>query len=160
MDFWIGDKVHLKKSGRFGVVTATSKDGKIKVKCGDSIIITSPSNLEIITEDEFTFPDWVFEESDKKEFKKVTAKDTIDLHIEILEPSMATESAAVILQYQVKRCRSFFEVNIQKSRSVVFVICGKGEGVLKAEIEHLAKHEFDARFIFERNNGGMLEVWL
>jgi dsDNA-specific endonuclease/ATPase MutS2 len=160
MDFWIGDKVRLKKSGRFGEVTATSKDGKIKVKCGDSVITTSPTNLEIIKEDEFTFPDWVFEESDKKDVKKVASKDTIDLHIEILEPSMATESAAVILQYQVKRCKAFFETNIQKSRSVVFIICGKGEGVLKAEIEHLAKHTFQARFIFERNNGGMLEIWL
>lgn len=160
MDFWIGDKVQLKKSGRFGVVTANSKDGKIKVKCGDSVIITSPSNLEIIKEDEFTFPDWVFDEGDKKEVKKVAPKDTIDLHIEILEPSMSKESAAVILQYQVKRCKAFFETNIQKSRSVVFVICGKGEGVLKAEIKHLAKHTFQARFIFERNNGGMLEIWL
>lgn len=160
MDFWIGEKVKLKKSGRFGVIAGKSDNGKIKVKCDDSIIITSPSNLEIIQENEFTFPDWVFETKEKKQEIKLATKDTIDLHIEILEPSMVTENAVVILQFQVRKCREFLSYNIRKSRSVVYVICGKGEGVLKAEIQHLAKHEYNARFIFERNNGGMLEIWL
>jgi len=107
MDFWIGEKVKLKKSGRFGVIAGKSDNGKIKVKCDDSIIITSPSNLEIIQENEFTFPDWVFETKEKKQEIKLATKDTIDLHIEILEPSMVTENAVVILQFQVRKCREF-----------------------------------------------------
>lgn len=160
MSFWIGDKVYLKKSGRSGLVSQTLPDGKIKVNVDGTIIITKASNLELIPEKEFEFPDWVFSEDKRQEKKSKAVENTIDLHIEKLEPSMINASPAVILPYQLKQCRIFIEKNIQLNKSHVFVICGKGEGVLKQEIKHLVKHEFNVRFIFEKNEGGMLEIWL
>ena len=160
MSFWIGDKVYLKKSGRSGIVSQTLTDGKIKVKVDDTIIITKASNLELIPENDFEFPDWVFANENIQEKKTMAIENTIDLHIEKLQPAMIHASPSVILPYQVKQCKIFIEKNIHLKKSHVFVICGKGEGILKHEIIHLLKHEFNVRFIFEKNEGGMLEIWL
>ncbi|MBK8623387.1 MAG: hypothetical protein IPN79_16910 [Saprospiraceae bacterium] len=161
MSFWIGEKVFLLKSQRKGTVLEVLKDGKVKVKTDEGVIISSAGNIKVIEENTFEFPDWVFE---KKETKTVPMDiahpNTIDLHIEKLEPSMIHSGAIIILQYQLRMCRAFFKENYQRKRSIVYVICGKGEGVLKSEVTAIAKNEFSVRFISEKNDGGMLEIWL
>lgn len=165
MSFWIGDKVVLKKSGRVGLVAELLQNGKIKVKVDDKMIITGIGNVEIIPENDFEFPDWIFGEDEKKQNRPMnqTPKQVdhiIDLHMEKLEPGMVNAAPGVILPFQIKQCKLFLEKNIQKRRSIVQVICGKGEGVLKQEIIHMVQHDFNVRFIFEKNEGGMLEIWL
>lgn len=161
MSFWIGEKVFLIKSQRKGVVQEVLKDGKVRVKTDEGVILTSAGNIKVLDEEKFEFPDWVF---DKKETKPVlmdiTQSNTIDLHIEKLEPSMINSGAILILQYQLRMCRAFFKDSFQRKRSIVYVICGKGEGVLKSEVTAIAQNEFSVRFIYEKNEGGMLEIWL
>jgi hypothetical protein len=161
MSFWIGEKVILKKSGRAGVIAEVRKDGKIKVKVDEKFILTHASNISVQNEEEFTFPDWVFEQNQSSvPFVVKNTEDIIDLHIEILEPSMANQNAVNILRFQLGKCRVFLGQKIQQKRSIAYIICGKGEGVLREEVKNLAKNEFGARFIIEKNDGGMLEIWL
>jgi len=159
--FWIGDKVLLKKSGRQGTVKEILSQNKLRVLVEGKIIITTTSNVTVLDDSAFEYPDWVHEPELKPEKSGELKTDhLIDLHMEKLEPSMLHESPSVILQYQIKQCRKFIENNVQKRRSVVHVICGKGEGVLRKEVIQIAKYEYDARFVFEKNEGGMLEIWL
>lgn len=160
--FWVGDRVYLKKSGRQGLIKEVLPNQKLRVQVEGKIIVTSTSNVTVIEDNAFEYPEWV-NEPDAKPEKTTGAKspgNTIDLHMEKLEPAMLHESAAVILQFQLKQCRRFLDICVEKRMSTVQVICGKGEGVLRKEVTHLAKFEYNARFVFEKNQGGMLEIWL
>jgi dsDNA-specific endonuclease/ATPase MutS2 len=162
MSLWIGDKVLLLKSNRFGVVAGMEKNGKIKVKVEDKYIYTVKSNIQVIENEDYVFPDWVFMPDSEKKSKPLdlNRKDTIDLHIEKLDPLMENQSPAMILPFQLKKCRQFVEQNVSAKRTIIYIICGKGAGVLKDEVKAILKNEFNSKFILEKNNGGMLEVWL
>ncbi|MBK6785108.1 MAG: Smr/MutS family protein [Saprospiraceae bacterium] len=161
MSLWIGDKVLLKKSGRFGIVTSIEKNGKIKVTVENTFIYTNIGNVQVIENEDYVFPDWVYlNEREKSKPLDLSRNDTIDLHIEKLDPSMENQSAAMILPFQIKKCRLFIEQNIAVKKSIMYIICGKGAGVLKQEVKAILKNEFNAKFIVEKNNGGMLEVWM
>ena len=108
MSLWIGDKVLLKKSGRFGIVTSIEKNGKIKVTVENTFIYINIGNVQVIENEDYVFPDWVYlNEREKSKPLYLSRNDTIDLHIEKLDPSMENQSDAMILPFQIKKCRIF-----------------------------------------------------
>ncbi|MFZ1704571.1 MAG: Smr/MutS family protein [Saprospiraceae bacterium] len=160
MSFWIGEKVLLKKSKRFGIIAGIREDGKVIITVANKTIYTNKSNIQVIDNEEYIYPDWIYGTETSIEPKPtLESGNTIDLHIEKLEPSMLNQSASVILQFQIKKCKQFLDKNVKWKSNIVYIICGKGQGVLKSEIDQIVKTEYSAKFVFEKNNGGMLEVW-
>ena len=159
-DLWIGDIVILKKSGRIGKFSGKTEGSKLKVKVGEKVVITSPSNIELAPEGTHINP--IVEKKAEDTLDETTSAptDTIDLHIDILNPSMKHGRAERIIDYQVKAAKSFIDASLENEVRRILIIHGKGEGVLKSEVDHLLSLYDEVEFSFRRNNGGATEVWL
>ena len=73
---------------------------------------------------------------------------------------MENELAGRILDYQLEKTRIFIRDAIDRKYPHITIIHGKGQGVLKSEIEHILKDYHQIRFTFSKNGGGAVEVWL
>jgi dsDNA-specific endonuclease/ATPase MutS2 len=163
-EFWIGDLVVIKSSGKEGRFEGKNADGKARISFGSKILLISMDNLIMQVEkndDDEIFKSLLFEdkETPKKEFK-VSIKTIIDLHIVQLAPHMVNELPQRIIDFQIIRCDEFVQEAINKHYPIILIIHGKGQGVLKSEVEHLLKKYDQVRFTFTKNNGGAIEVWL
>ena len=158
-DLWIGDLLLLKKSGRIGKFDGRSGHKKVKIKVGDKIVITPITNVELAPEGT-KIEEFIYSNRPEKTKPKITSlSDTIDLHIEVLNPSLQTSRVERIVDFQVKSAKTFIEESILTGIKKILIIHGKGEGVLKSEITHLLSLYDEVQFTFEKNNGGATEVW-
>ncbi|MDF1698203.1 MAG: Smr/MutS family protein [Saprospiraceae bacterium] len=158
-DLWIGDLLLLKKSGRIGKFDGRSGHKKVRVKIGNKIVISPITNIEMAPESSETTPDIFSLRPEKKIVKSSSFSDQIDLHIEVLNPSLKHARVERIVDFQVKAAKKFIEESIASNTKQVLIIHGKGEGVLKLEIAHLLSLYDEVQFTFEKNNGGATEVW-
>ena len=157
-DLWIGDKLLLKKSGRIGKFDGRSGHKKVRIKIGEKTVITPITNVEMAPETDI-HDTTISLRPEKKEIKTTTLSDTIDLHMEVLNPSLQHARPERIVDYQVSAAKRFIEEAIMHSTKHILIIHGKGEGVLKSEIEHLLSLYDEVQFTFPKNNGGATEVW-
>ena len=157
-DLWIGDKLLLKKSGRIGKFDGRSGHKKVRIKVGEKTVITPITNVEMAPE---SVPDEqvLSFRPEKKEIKSSSLSDTIDLHMEVLNPSMQHARPERIVDYQVSAAKDFIDEAITTRTKQILIIHGKGEGVLKSEIVHLLSLYDEVQFTFPKNNGGATEVW-
>lgn len=156
-DLWVGDLLQLKRSKRVGTFEGL-KNGKIKVKCQDKVVLTSASNVELV-EDTFTPSRQVLvEDHETAKAAPILPLVEIDLHIVTLNPAMQHARPERILAIQVAAATEF--LNAAKSHKLpsVRIIHGKGKGVLKAEIEHLISMEPAVSNSYVINGGGGVEV--
>jgi DNA-nicking Smr family endonuclease len=82
--------------------------------------------------------------SNKKESLKAVSfkkKLEVDLHFEKLHPDKPHLSATEKLELQLKACNEFLADARKQSIRNAYIIVGKGEGVLKTEIQRLLKHQ-------------------
>jgi len=158
-ELWIGDLLLLKKSGRIGKFAGISADQKVKVKLENKIIITTPGNIEYAPESK-SGPEAIIKKPSISFQKTPTFSDTIDLHIEILNPSLLTARPERIIDYQIKQAKVFIEAAIENNAHKIEIIHGKGQGVLKSEVLHLLNLFDEVNFIFDKNDGGSTEVLL
>ncbi len=162
-DLWIGDLLQLKNSGRIGKFTGTKPDGKLIVQTDDNIIITPLSNVTQYTppQDPDLGLDFDLDYKSKaidniSELKNLSQ---IDLHISILAPHMENQPAARILDFQMKSFNDFVNDAYARKRNTVKIIHGKGEGVLKTEVQYHLKRDNRVSMISEINKGGATDVW-
>lgn len=158
-DLWIGDLVVLKKSGRIGKFNGRSGHKKVRVKIGEKNVITPIGNIELAPEGSTID---TYDYSHRPTIKKqtpTTLSDTIDLHMEVLNPSMINSRPERIIDFQVKAAEDFIQKSIETGTKQILIIHGKGEGVLKSEINHLLSLNDAVQFTFDKNNGGATEVW-
>lgn len=157
-DLWIGDLLRLKKSGRIGKY-AGNAGLKIKIKVGEKIILTTIGNLEEAPEEQASEPNFIARPTLITQTPK-TINATIDLHIEVLNPSLTHARAERIIDVQVKAAEDFIKNAIKQRLPKIEIIHGKGTGVLKSEVDHLIylyRHEIKAQFPL--NQGGSVEIW-
>lgn len=159
-ELWIGDLLLLKKSGRVGKFDGRSGHKKVRIKVGEKTVITPINNVEMAPEgaklQEFNY-------SNRPQTIKpfiTPHSDFIDLHIEVLNPSLRTSRVERIIDFQIKAAKTFVENSIKNHIKQILIIHGKGEGVLKSEIKHLLSLYDEVQFTFDKNNGGATEVWL
>ena len=153
-DLWIGDLVRLKKSGRIGKFEGEHPSGRARISIDSKIILSSVANLESINEsqlEERTHEDKI-EKKKQPSFQKF--EDTIDLHIEKLQPSLRNEIPQMIINKQVAACRAYLQQAIELKRSQVVIIHGKGEGQLKLEVEMILKELSEVQYFDIIHDGG------
>lgn len=161
-DFWIGDKVILLKSRRYGIFMGVTSDNKIRINIEGKIVLTTFDNIQILEEESYKYPDWLFDENTENIQNKPlnpTINSVIDLHIEVLRPELKNSNSQRILDFQIKKCTEFINKSLQLKLPVITIICGKGEGVLKELIKHILNTNNQTKFVIEKNDGGALEVW-
>ncbi len=155
-DLWIGDKVLLKKSGRVGTFEGV-KNGKVRVKCADKIVVTPVVNLDIYIEKEVT-PDFSL---DVEIYPKPSRPDpVIDLHIENLNPWLKNNRPERIIDYQIAAARNYIDLIIEFNMLRAEIIHGKGEGILKSEVHHLLSMRSEVKHFVLMNDGGSTEILL
>ena len=163
-ELWIGDLIRLKKSGRIGKYEGIGTAGKARINVGDKIILAVPHNME-----RYTPPPpkkLPLFDDDPKTVKASTldvnhhSRNQIDLHIDILAPHLANELPVRIIEYQLEAFKIFVSDSHERKRSVITIIHGKGEGVLKNHIHVFLKSDPRVKFFSETNRGGATEVWL
>ena len=145
-----------------GTSSGIQKDGKAKVKIDHKLVITPLSNL-IKIDDPKPEIDALLWDDHYNEIKKPLSNNNdqiIDLHIAKLAPQMHNSLPMHILTFQIEACKKFINEAINRRHPYIHIIHGKGQGVLKSEIEQLVRSYPEVRFIFEKNDGGALEVWL
>lgn len=166
-DLWIGDLLKIKSSGKIGKFEGVNKEGKARIKVGDKILLASSKNVEVVSEKELASS----LNKHKEEFEERTRRDkvvfgpnyyseanSIDLHIETLNPSLQTNRAERIFDFQMKAFESYLRKSIKEKKSSIRVIHGKGTGVLKAEIESILKFHPKVFQTFPIHDGGGTEI--
>lgn len=165
-DLWTGEKLMIKSTGRIGTFEGVNQEGKARIKSDGKIYLATAQNIEIIPEKE-VFPnihDFLNQESEKKidnpKSLKITFNHTLDLHIDKLAPHMENEPSGRIMEFQLEKTKVFVRDAIDRNFPHITIIHGKGQGVLKREIEHLLKDFHQIKLTFSKNGGGAVEVWL
>lgn len=161
-DFWIGEHVILLKSNRLGIVKGT-KEGRVKVKVGDKIILSLPSNLKIhIPPKKHPLLEAMDEESQPRESlinRRLKFKAEIDLHIEKLQHSKKNDNPIAILEFQLRKLTAFLDDAIDLGIPKVNIIHGKGTGALKQEVYNIFKDYQQIKSLYPTNQDGAVIVY-
>ncbi len=168
-DLWIGDEVRLKKSQRVGKFEGIHKNGKARILIDNKIVLSTASNLSLLTEDEIqdlspTSSDLNLEE-ETIQSPIVTSNDSyhsepemLDLHLETLNPLFTESPALSVLEYQLKCCEDFIHRSISDKKFMVRIIHGKGKGILKKEVEAMVNSHPQILISTPSMDGGALEL--
>lgn len=160
-ELWIGDSIFLISAKKFARWEGWSKPENLaKIRLEEKVLNWPIHDMEI-------------RESPPAELKPVSTKPhikasvpfdpsdrEIDLHIEKLNPSLTHARPERILEYQISMCHKFLENAINHKSPFVTIVHGKGEGVLKLEVEHLLSKFPEVNFHIPANQGGASEVWM
>lgn len=161
LDFWIGDWVKIKSTGKIGKFEGKIND-KAKVKLVGKIVLVPSNDVELLPDE--LIPREIFavkkKIGKKKSPKPKDTTNTIDLHIEKLEPDMKNELPELILSYQINRVKRFITYCISRKQLNLTIIHGKGIGALKLEVKNILNSFPEVYFIKEINDGGAVEVIL
>jgi dsDNA-specific endonuclease/ATPase MutS2 len=165
-DLWVGDFVILSASKRIGKFVSVSGDGRGRFEVGDKIVLVAEGSF-VLKPEEDNFPNHLLNDflEDKaqtatRKAVKVKFDHTIDLHIDKLAPELTNDFPGRIIEYQLSKCKQFIEEAIRLRYPHITIIHGKGQGVLKKEVEALLGSYPESRFQVSKNDGGALEVWL
>jgi len=157
-ELWIGDLVLLRKSKRIGKFEGV-KDGKAVINVSGKKVVTTATNLQLANLDDV--PDKSDSSTTENKVSNVDMtepRQELDLHIEVLNPSMQHGRPERILAIQVTAAERFIQSAIEHKLPSVKIIHGKGKGVLRAEIYHLISIEPAILTSYVINNGGGVEL--
>jgi len=167
-DIWIGDYLKVVSRNAVGRFEGIHPNGHAKIKINDETFMISAHDLEPWKEPEEE-QKWDFSEleQDRKKsgFQPVKSlpklfDGIIDLHFEKLAPELLQNPPPHILEFQLKKCKEFVELAIQKKASYLRIIHGRGEGKLKAGVEHLLTGFREVNSFYATPDAGALEVRL
>lgn len=161
-ELWVGDKLIILESNEIGSFEG-EENRKILVKVNNTIKRFEVWELAIFEEQEKDAPVKLNIDTPKEDIlsQKMNFKDSIDLHIEKLNPSMLNRNSVTeILRYQCEKCEQFLQKAIQLKHGRITIIHGRGKGVLKEQIQLILATNKNVSVVHETNNGGALEVWL
>lgn len=159
-NLWVGDHVKVISSGRVGTFEGIHKSGKARIKSDSKIYLVSAKNLityEVKLEDPVIEFNETLKDKDAK-INKGLFENTIDLHIETLNPSLKNALPERIVDYQTKAFLDFFDNAKSLNKPVITIIHGKGAGVLKQIVQSIIKGDDKVLNYKEINNGGATEV--
>lgn len=157
-EIWIGERLRIKSSGQIGTFEGIVTDQIIKLKTAHQVIQIQLHQLEL-AEEEIT-DNSIFFDQDTELKKKDKTQNSIDLHIEILAPNLSNARPERILLQQLRSFEIFMQKAIHNKLPHLIIIHGKGEGILRTEIQLKLKQQFNAKIIQSINDDGATEVWM
>lgn len=157
-DYWIGDRVWIASLHRDGIFEGEQGDLAI-VKLGSEKKFFPFADLTLLPEDE---GDYDLEDlgvhSKTMPTNPFDFPNTIDLHIEELNPKLIHDEPALILAHQRSRLKDFVAAAIYHHKREITIIHGKGEGVLKAEVLNVLSGIAEVQSVKEELHGGSVIV--
>ena len=140
MQWWIGDRVRVRKLGEFGIFEGLDSPGMAKVKRqGGEIMLIAIDELSLIDEDQLPCTPPVAQDKEVRDPLQLMLNfnSSLDLHIASLRPDLEHGPAAQILGYQKQRCAQYLKDAIRAQQRRCTIIHGKGAGVLRSEVLQL-----------------------
>lgn len=155
-ELWIGDGIMSTKSGITGTFEGM-KDGKVRLKSKGKVTLVPPKYIVQYEKKEVkTLIDTVSKKYSEEQF----VGDTIDLHMERLNPTMSNANPIHILEYQIRKCKSFLNYIIRNRKLKAVIIHGIGTGQLKQEVVNICGDYKEIIQVNTVNNGGAQELHL
>ncbi|MEO6190625.1 MAG: Smr/MutS family protein [Saprospiraceae bacterium] len=160
-EIWIGDRLRIKGSETIGTYEGKDSEFVLKIKVNFEILKIHIDQLEVAPEEvreiDLGLNNTAISEST---LKHQHFRSSIDLHIESLAPELINARAERIILKQLKAFEEFMKSAITNKIPHVTIIHGKGEGVLRSEVQFRLKHHFNAKIIQLTNQDGATEAWL
>jgi len=156
-ELWIGDDLKIKSSGRIGKFDGVHTNGQAQIKSGSKIFLVDAIDLELYEIKVIEEPLILIEDIDNT---SIDVKDSIDLHIETLNPNLVGSLPERILDYQVKAFESYLELAKKSYKNEFLIIHGKGTGVLKSYIMSIIKNDKSIKHYSPVNEGGAVKILL
>ncbi|MCG8576535.1 MAG: Smr/MutS family protein [Flavobacteriales bacterium] len=180
LDFKEGDKIAVLNETTRGVVL-TVQGNRVLILDDDGFKREYPSELLTMHADEaeYNLGDELQEKRIDAKLRKVQQskfeaknarlphKRYIDLHIEQLRDNFENMTNFEIVQVQMEACKTFIRRCLNRGDKKIYIIHGKGEGVLKSEVLHFLhklriEHDINLEFhdapYNEFGMGGATEV--
>jgi len=127
-DLWIGDELKIISSGRIGTFEGKHANGKAIIRSEENTYLAEAADLEMYYAPK---PKKELNFSEAPKAKTQGVGDSIDLHIEVLNPKLE-----------------------------VTIIHGKGAGVLKGCVMTIIKTDKDIKQYHEVHDGGAVRIVL
>lgn len=162
-DLWIGDVVEIISTKLRGKFEGKNPDGRAKIKVDKDLWLAGENDLRVVDESELIEKETLeFEEDeteDKNQIKAFTKlPDSIDLHIEKLNPEFTPTYTESNLDYQFKSFLQYLDQAVKERKSSVTIIHGKGKGVLQKQILDYIKYHEKVFSYSDKSNGGAIEI--
>ncbi len=156
-DLWIGDELKIISTSRVGTFEGIHKNGNAIIQSDNKTYLADAKDLELFEgvkeEKKLVF-------NDVPIINKLEVPDSIDLHIEVLNPSMKGSLPERILDYQVKAFEDYLNAVKKTYKNECTVIHGKGTGVLKNCVMSIVKTDKDIKFYSSVHDGGAVKIIL
>lgn len=156
-ELWIGDLLQIVSTGKVGKYEGTSDKGLALLRHGQQLFSAEANDLRPFTPPEVQ-ETIIIEETEESNPRHI--HNEIDLHIEILRPSLLNALPERILNYQINAFEEYLAALKSSVVNEATIIHGKGKGVLKAEILSIIKHDKAIFSYDEVHDGGATRIFL
>ena len=160
---WVGDWIIIKSSGIKGQFDRMDDHGNVVIRGKDlNKIIVSPADAESIPDETDPLAETILNPVGEKINAPAPEDDfgdTIDLHYESLTQIFPHLSGSK-LEYQIDICTRFIKAAIQSRLPNIQIIHGRGQGILKNEVERLLKQHHEITIISSNPNLASVDAWL
>jgi len=161
-DLWIGDRLLVKSINETGKFEGITANGNLIIQLNIGTVEVTQNDVTLAPDESKPTTVYFAEDDDKKNnpVKKTPFKNKLDLHFESLMANQSKSNFKNILSHQIAECRKFIQQAIKRKEAFVTIIHGKGEGILKKEIEKLLVEYEDSIFTQKtENQGGAITVY-
>jgi dsDNA-specific endonuclease/ATPase MutS2 len=156
-NYWIGDRVWIASENAEGIFEG-EQDLKAIVKVQGQKKLVAFDDISLLPEDDDDFIEF-HDNSDKPASIPFEVWDnTLDLHIEELNPALIHSESSQILAHQLSRLKAFLSKAIDRRTLEVTIIHGKGEGVLRSEVLRILDTVPQVKRVEDDRSGGAVVV--
>lgn len=162
-ELWIGDWLMIKSTGLKGQFHGRDELGNVIIKTKDhNKIIALSSDIEKIPDVQDVLVEMI--NSPIRERERETEfvddfGDTLDLHYEELTQLFPHLSGSK-LEFQLAICTRFIKSAIHSRLPNIQIIHGRGQGILKNEVERLLKQYGEITIISSNPNLASVDAWM
>jgi DNA-nicking Smr family endonuclease len=159
-DYWIGDRVWIAHLHCEGIFEGTQGEmAVVKVK-GRKELVAFPelTRLDEPAHEPGVDPD-DYSGRQVGKFSDISLDDTLDLHIDTLNPGLIHAGPEQILAHQRIRLKDYIRKAIDQRKYKVTIIHGKGEGVLRSEVLHMLAGMAEIERVQHELHGGAVVVF-
>ena len=162
-DLWIGDWLMIKSTGLKGQFNGLDQHRNVIIKTKDhNKLVVLSSDIEKIPDETDVKLDISNDLIPEKELESETTDDfgdTLDLHYEALIQTYPHLSGSK-LEFQLDICTRFIKSAIHSRLPNFQIIHGRGQGILKSEVERLLKQYSQITIISSNPNLASVDAWM
>ena len=161
-ELWIGDWIEMISTGVKGQYHGLNMEGKVNIRTKENVLTTAlTTDIRQIEDEAELIPEPFSSVAPADQNEKITEYDfgdIIDLHYEVLIAAYPHMTGSK-LEYQLDICNRFIHHAIQSRLINIQIIHGRGQGILRGEVEKLLKQFPEVTIISANPNLSSVDAW-